>query len=106
MTERLLQYIWQFKYYHSNHFISTDGDPIQVIHPGLLNTGQGPDFASAKIKVGNTIWVGSVELHIKSADWQLHKHSLDPNYKFVPEYFYLSHGQFLNLKTNFQLNYF
>ncbi len=97
MTERLLQYIWQFKYYHSSHFISTDGDPIQVIHPGLLNTGQGPDFSNAKIKAGNTIWVGSVELHIKSSDWQQHKHSLDPNYKNVILHVVWEHDQELLL---------
>jgi hypothetical protein len=83
MTEQLLQYIWQFKYYHSPHFTSTDGDVIQVIHPGILNAGHGPDFSNAKIKIGNTIWVGSIELHIKTTDWQQHKHSLDPNYKNV-----------------------
>ncbi len=83
MTERLLQYIWQFQYFNPNNLITDEGEPLQVIHPGTLNTNQGPDFTDAKIKIGNTIWAGSIELHIKTSDWKNHKHSSDKNYKNV-----------------------
>ena len=83
MTERLLQYIWQFQYFNPNNLITEEGEALQVIHPGTLNTNQGPDFTDAKIKIGNTIWAGSIELHIKNSDWKNHKHSSDKNYKNV-----------------------
>lgn len=83
MTERLLQYIWQFQYFNSADLVTEEGEPLQIIHPGTLNTNQGPDFTDAKIKIGNTIWAGSIELHINSSDWKNHKHSADKNYKNV-----------------------
>jgi len=83
MTERLLQYIWQFQYFNTNELLTIEEETVQVIHPGTYNTNQGPDFIDAKIKIDNTIWAGSVELHIHSSDWKNHKHSGDSNYKNV-----------------------
>jgi len=83
MTERLLQYIWQFQYFNQSELLTIEEEPIQVIHPGIYNTNQGPDFTDAKIKIGNTIWAGSVELHINSSHWKNHKHTGDANYKNV-----------------------
>lgn len=56
---------------------------MQIVLPGALNTNQGPDFANGKIKIGNTTWAGSIELHIKTSDWQRHNHTGDSNYKNV-----------------------
>jgi len=83
MNERLLQYIWQFRYFNMNELATIEDESIQIIKPGILNTNQGPDFLDAKIKIGNTIWAGSVELHLLSSDWKKHKHSGDKNYKNV-----------------------
>ena len=83
MTERLLQYIWQFQYFNNSSLQTTDTQPVQVINPGIYNTNQGPDFLNAKIKIDDTIWAGSVELHIHTSDWQEHNHSKDKNYSNV-----------------------
>ena len=83
MTERLLQYIWQFQYFNKSSLATTAGEPLLIIYPGNYNTQQGPDFNAAKIKVSNTTWAGHIELHINSSDWQKHRHSGDPNYKNV-----------------------
>jgi hypothetical protein len=83
MTERLLQFIWQFQYFNKGELDTTAGDTIHVIFPGQFNTNQGPDFSDAKIKIGKTTWAGSVELHIKSSDWKKHNHQSDKNYKNV-----------------------
>ena len=83
MTERLLQYIWQFQYFNKSHLQTSDAQTVQVIQPGIYNTNQGPDFLNAKIKIDNTIWAGSIELHINTSDWEQHKHSLDKNYNNV-----------------------
>ena len=39
------------------------GDSIEVMHPGIHNANQGPDFTNAKIKINDTVWAGNVELH-------------------------------------------
>lgn len=83
MNEQLLQYLWQFQHYNSYSLFTTQGEPVQVIHPGAHNTQQGPDFLNAKIKIGNTTWAGSVEIHLKSSDWQKHQHQGDKNYQNV-----------------------
>lgn len=83
MTERLLQYIWQFQYFNKTQLTTIEGEALQIINAGILNTNQGPDFSGAKIKVGNTVWAGNIELHINTSDWKLHHHSNDKNYKNV-----------------------
>lgn len=83
MTERLLQYIWQFKYFNSTDLRTTKDLTLQVIHPGTYNTNQGPDFLNAKIRFEQTIWAGSIELHINSSEWKTHNHGADEHYKNV-----------------------
>lgn len=83
MTERLLQYIWQLQYFNRNDLVTGDGDSLSILHPGTNNHNQGPDFLGAKIKVGNTIWAGNIEMHLLSSDWNHHKHSNDKNYRNI-----------------------
>lgn len=83
MTERLLQYIWQFQHFNQHNLLTEEGEILQVLHPGSLNTNQGPDFSDAKVRIGDTVWAGSIELHINSSHWKNHKHSEDKNYRNV-----------------------
>ena len=83
MTERLLQFIWQFQYFNKNELTTAEGEPVQVIVPGQHNINQGPDFSNSKILIGNTTWAGTIELHIKTSDWIKHKHQQDKNYNNV-----------------------
>ncbi len=83
MTERLLQFIWQFQYLNKSELVTDGSESVQVIFPGHYNTNQGPDFSDAKIRIDKTTWAGSVELHIKTSDWNKHKHQVDTNYSNV-----------------------
>jgi hypothetical protein len=83
MTERLLQYIWQFQYFNRSKLQTTDGEEVVVILPGSLNKNQGPDFLNAKIKIGNTIFAGTIEIHCKASEWEKHQHHNDNNYRNV-----------------------
>lgn len=83
MTERLLQFIWQFQYFNQTELITISAESLKVIFPGQYNTNQGPDFLDAKIKLGKTTWAGSVELHLRTSDWKKHRHSGDKNYNNV-----------------------
>jgi hypothetical protein len=83
MTERLLQFIWQFQYFNALALTDVDGEPLVILHPGTLNTNQGPDFSEAKIRIGNTLLVGNVELHLKTSDWDSHQHTTDSNYNSI-----------------------
>ena len=54
-----------------------------IIKPGLHNTNAGPDFLNAHLKIENQIWIGNVEIHLKSSDWYAHHHEVDKNYDAV-----------------------
>lgn len=83
MTERLLQFIWQFQYFNRLSLTIQDGTPLTILFQGQLNTNQGPDFSEGKIKIGATTWAGNIELHVKASDWHLHKHQTDNNYNNI-----------------------
>ncbi|HEY0354762.1 MAG TPA: DUF2851 family protein, partial [Flavisolibacter sp.] len=44
MTEKLLQYIWQFQYFNRSSLQTIAGESLEIINPGKINTAQGPDF--------------------------------------------------------------
>jgi len=83
VTERLLQFIWQFQYFNNNELTAVSGENVQVLLPGQFNTNQGPDFTDGKIRIDNTTWAGTIELHIKTSDWNKHAHQHDSNYNNV-----------------------
>ncbi len=83
MTERLLQFLWQLQYFNKNGLATTEGDTLRIISPGQLNKDQGPDFLQASLVAGSTRWVGSVEIHLKTTDWQKHQHEKDTHYDNV-----------------------
>jgi len=83
MTEKLLQFIWQFQYFNRSDLRTTTGEVVNIIYAGKLNSHQGPDFLDAKIKIANTLLAGSVELHLKTSDWKRHGHEQDANYNKV-----------------------
>lgn len=80
MNERLLQFIWQHQYFNTNELLTTEGDTIHILHPGHYNKNQGPDFSDARIRIGNTLMAGTVELHVFTSHWVQHGHSEDDNY--------------------------
>lgn len=83
MNEQLLRFIWQFRLFNTTELQTVNGEPVELVHCGYSNSDSGPDFREAKIKIGNTLWVGNVELHVKSSDWFLHKHQTDTAYDNV-----------------------
>ncbi|OLY94832.1 Protein of unknown function [Cnuella takakiae] len=83
MTEKLLHFIWRFQYFNRQALATTLDEPIEIIHPGQHNHHQGPDFLQARVRIGTTLLAGSVELHLRTSDWNRHQHSGDPNYHNV-----------------------
>lgn len=78
--EKLLHYIWKHKIFPLRELRTTDGRTVEVLNPGIHNTDAGPDFIDAKVKLDDTVWVGNVELHIKTSDWFRHHHDTDAAY--------------------------
>ena len=83
MKELDIQLFWLNNAMKLEQLFTSNGSPIKVIHPGMINFNQGPDFLHATIQIDDTIWFGSVEIHLKSSGWFLHRHDIDRNYKNV-----------------------
>lgn len=81
--EQLLQYVWKHKILPLSDLATTDGRDVEIIDPGLHNRNSGPDFFNAKLRIGETMWVGNVEIHEHSKDWFRHGHDTDPAYDNV-----------------------
>lgn len=79
----MLQYVWKHRLYTEADLVTTDGLPVFVIDPGISNTDAGPDFFNAKIRIGETVWVGNVEIHVRASDWMAHRHHIDKGYDSV-----------------------
>lgn len=81
--EKLFHYVWKHRLFPLRELSSTDGQAVEVIDTGLHNSNAGPDFFNAKVRIGGQMWVGNVELHIKSSQWKQHGHDKDPAYDNV-----------------------
>lgn len=81
--ENILHYIWKYKLFPFKGLKTSLGEFIEVISPGYHNSNAGPDFYEARIKIGDTLWVGSVEIHVLASDWNRHNHQTDQSYDNV-----------------------
>lgn len=83
MNEKLLHFIWKFSLFNHAELLTTEGEKVEIIRPGIHNTDAGADFQNAKIRIGKTLWAGAIELHVNSEDWFLHRHQKDKAYDNV-----------------------
>jgi hypothetical protein len=83
MNESVLKYAWKFRCFNTLNLVTTDGEAIEIIRPGIENSDAGPDFFLAKVRIDGTEWIGNVEIHVNSADWPRHGHDTDMAYDNV-----------------------
>lgn len=83
MQEDFLHYLWKHKKVITKNLKTTNGDLVTITNVGEHNYNAGPDFFNTQLKIGEQLWAGNLEIHIKSSDWYLHNHETDPNYDNV-----------------------
>lgn len=83
MQEDFLHYIWKFQKFSKSNLISQSDESIEIVQQGSHNPDSGPDFFNAQIRISTQLWVGNVEIHLKSSDWYAHRHEIDPAYDNV-----------------------
>src|SRR5665648_899218 len=81
MKEDFLHFIWNNKLYQNDSLFTQEGESLQIMHPGRHNTNAGPDFFDARIRIGETLWAGNIEIHQRASDWNKHGHQNDPVYR-------------------------
>ncbi|WP_094571790.1 DUF2851 family protein [Mucilaginibacter xinganensis] len=81
--EDFLHYVWKFRLFERMELQTTGGEQLEIFSAGMHNSDSGPDFQNARIRIGETVWAGNVEVHISSSDWQKHGHTTDDSYSNV-----------------------
>ncbi|MBD3891860.1 DUF2851 family protein [Olleya marilimosa] len=83
MQEDFLHYIWKLKKFETLNLQTTKGEQVVIQNVGTHNYHTGPDFFNAQLIIAGQLWAGNVEIHIKTSDWYVHNHEVDPNYDNV-----------------------
>lgn len=83
MHEDFLQYVWKNGLLKTNVLRTEGGERVEILDFGRQNTDAGPDFFNAKVKIGDVVWAGNVEIHLRAGDWYRHNHHVDHAYNNV-----------------------
>jgi hypothetical protein len=83
MKEKFLHFLWRYKRFDVLGIHTTKNQLIEILYSGDYNTHSGPDFLHARLKIGNILWIGNVEIHVRSSEWINHRHQDDKAYDNV-----------------------
>ena len=95
MNESFLYYLWENRLL-TGRLMTTQGQPVEVINPGFRNQNAGPDYLEARIRIGEQLWAGQVEIHVRTSDWNRHGHQDDKAYQNVVLHVVYEHDQTVN----------
>jgi len=85
MREDFIAYLWKHRLLRAkpHPMFSVRGEPVEILDPGQENMHAGPDFFAARVRIGDTLWVGNVEVHVRSSSWFAHGHHEDHAYNNI-----------------------
>jgi hypothetical protein len=81
MKEEFLHFIWQHQLFENRPLVTSEGETVEIIQPGRHNLHAGPDFFDARLRIGDTLWAGNVEIHQRASDWNKHGHQNNAAYR-------------------------
>lgn len=103
MKEDLLHFVWRTKRLDTAALHTTEGQDVIIENWGTYNLHEGPDFHHARIRITGTLWVGQVEMHLKSSDWMQHRHQEDDRYANVILHVVLEEDEVIRLADGSRL---
>ncbi len=113
IKEVQLHAFWKHHAKAIQNFKTVDGKTVIILAEGTYNTNQGPDFLNAYLEMDGLHWFGSIEFHVKTSDWFLHRHQHDLYYKPVilhvvweNDSTYYSHSPIVELKNLLAFSHF
>lgn len=83
LYESQITKIWRYQLLDRTGMTTEDGEPVKMVYPGRINGDHGADFRDAVVNIGGKLIKGDVEIHVKSSDWQAHRHYQDEVYNRV-----------------------
>lgn len=83
--ERHLQCLWADPRHRPAELLTTEGETVEIEHPGNWNLEAGPDFLNAVLRIGKEKrrLCGDLEIHIHANSWHQHGHDSDSRYDNV-----------------------
>lgn len=103
MKEEFLYFLWKYKLFSTTDLKSTKGESIEIVNSGIYNTNTGPDFLNTQLKIDGQLWIGNIEIHLKSSDWYAHHHEEDTNYDAIILHVVWSYDADVFMKNNLPL---
>ncbi len=91
LYETELQRIWAEQDFNCSDLLCVSGEAVEILFPGWLNRDRGADFQAARIRIGNDLHFGAVEVHMQSSGWFSHRHHCNPDYNSVVLHVVLYH---------------
>lgn len=83
-SEPFLQAIWFHQRLLRDQLRTTDGRPLEVVHPGFPQTEGGPDFCNALLRwEGGPLRRGDIEVDVRVRSWRAHGHEGNPRFAQV-----------------------
>ncbi|MDA3862132.1 MAG: DUF2851 family protein, partial [Melioribacteraceae bacterium] len=83
ISENELQNIW-IKQSFTSSLKTQSEDIVSVLAHGDRNvSASGPDFKNARIRIGNLVYVGDIEIDSEYGNWKTHGHNIDSKYNKV-----------------------
>ncbi len=99
LNEHYLHFLWRTKRLPFHRLRLSNGASFQLISSGSYNAFEsGPDFSCAQLKMEGLVWVGNVEIHVRSSDWFVHGHHHDPAYNNVILHVVLIHDKEVSIQ--------
>ena len=81
--ENLFQWIWEQTEFTTTQLETECGATVEILDPGELNHGGGPDFLRSRIKIDGLDMYGSVEIHRLASEWMVHNHHKEKSFNSV-----------------------
>lgn len=103
MKEDFLHYLWKFKKFDTLNLKTSNEEEVIIVNVGQYLELAGPDFFNAKITIGDQMWAGNVEIHLKSSDWYVHHHERDVAYENVILHVVWEHDTEIYRKNNTEI---
>jgi hypothetical protein len=83
INESFICRIWEGGNSYFSNLFTIEGIAVHVIDFGMRNNDGGPDYKDAKIRIGEKVFTGDVEVHRDFSGWAEHKHPKDSKYNSV-----------------------
>jgi len=93
VSESQVVNLWQYLLQKEIELTAEDNTPIKIIYPGRINDDQGADFRDVVMAANKGLVIGDIEVHVKSSDWQAHRHHLNPQYNRVILHVVMKHDR-------------